>query len=100
MKVTTPMRDLMVVEKFEPQKVTASGIILPGAALDSNTSRGVVRVMGPGQVDEKTGDFVEIDVKVGDIVLFHNNAGIKVSEHGALPEEYLLREEDILAIVV
>jgi co-chaperonin GroES (HSP10) len=43
---------------------------------------------------------MEIDVKVGDVVLFHVNAGIKVSEHKEVPERFLLREEDILAIVI
>ena len=100
MNVTIPMRDLMVVERFELAKTTASGIILPGAALDTNTAQGRVLSVGPGSTNEKTGEITEIDVKVGDVVLFHVNAGIKVSEHKETPERFLLREEDILAIVV
>lgn len=95
-----PMRDLMVVVKDTQPAVSSGGILLPGAITETNTARGTVISTGPGALKEKTGDVVEIDVRVGDIVLFHNNSGIKVSENKELPERWLLREEDILAIVV
>lgn len=100
MHVTTPMRDLMVVERDEQPAVSEGGILLPNAILESNTARGRVIQRGPGLVNDKTGEFIEIDVQVGDVVLFHANGGIKVSEHKEKPERYLLREEDILAIVI
>lgn len=100
MKITTPMRDLMVVERFEIAKVSQGGILLPGQALESKTAQGRVLAIGPGEVATKTGEIMEIDVKVGDVVLFHVTAGIKVSEDKETPERFLLREEDILAIVI
>lgn len=99
MNIVKPMRDLMVVERFELKKVTEGGIILPGQTLESNTASGKVLSVGDGAFDEKTKTFTEVDVKVGDIVLFHTNSGIKVSEDKETPERFLLREEDILAIV-
>lgn len=100
MNVTTPMRDLMVVERFELAKVSQGGILLPNSTLETNTAQGRVLSVGPGLVSDKTGEITEVDLKVGDVVLFHVNAGIKVSEHKAVPEKFLLREEDILAIVI
>ena len=98
MNVTTPMRDLMVVERFEVPKVSEGGILLTGATLSTNTATGKVLAVGPGDTNPTTGEIIEIDVKVGDVVLFHMNAGIKVSEDKETPERFLLREEDILAI--
>lgn len=100
MTAVTPMRDLMVVERFEKSENSAGGILLPGQTLDSNTVQGRVLSAGPGATDDKTGDIIEIDVQVGDVVLFHANAGIKVSGDREKPERFLLREEDILAVVV
>lgn len=100
MKNVTPMRDLMVVEKEARSEMTAGGILLPNAVNDDPTAQGRVITVGEGAFDEKTGQIMELDVKVGDVVLFHHNAGIKVSEHKETPERWLLREEDILAIVV
>ena len=99
MNVTVPMRDLMVVERFELVKTTAGGILLPGDALDTNTAKGRVLTVGPGALDPKTGELKEVDVKVGDTVLFHMQAGIKVSDDGETPELFLLREEDILVMI-
>lgn len=95
-----PMRDLMVVEKVITPPTSAGGIFLPGKVTEGNTCRGTVISRGDGATNEKTGDLIEIDVQVGDVVLFHLNAGIRVSEEKELPERWLLREEDILAIVV
>lgn len=100
MNIAKPLRDLMVVERFEKTELTEGGIFLPGQSLESNTVQGIIRSMGGGATNEKTGEFIEIDVKVGDVVLFHANAGIKVSEAREVPERYLIREEDVLAIVI
>ena len=99
MNELTPMRDLMVVERFELPKVSQGGIFLPNSVLETNTAQGRVLSVGPGDISPKTGKIMEIDVKVGDVVLFHVTAGIKVSE-AKEPERFLLREEDILAIIV
>lgn len=100
MNIAQPLRDMLVVERFNQEKVTAAGIILPGATLETNTATGRVLSVGPGTECDKTGEITEIDVRVGDVVLFHSGAGMKVSEDKALPEQFLLREEDILAIII
>lgn len=100
MNIAKPLRDLMVVERFEKTELSEGGIYLPGNALESNTVQGIIRSIGGGTTNEKTGDVVEIDVKIGDVVLFHANAGIKVSSAREVPERFLIREEDVLAIVI
>lgn len=94
-----PMRDLMVVECAGRKKQTESGILLPNQAIGNNTLSGKVISTGPGDVSDKTGKLTEIDVKVDDVVLFHFNSGILLTEKGVEPLRFLLREEDILAIV-
>lgn len=96
----TPMRDLMVVEREVLKMVSSGGIYLPGKALEGNTARGKVIARGDGSTSDKTGVTTEIDVQVGDTVLFHAGIGIKLSAPKVQPERWLLREEDILAIVV
>jgi co-chaperonin GroES (HSP10) len=100
MNIAKPLRDLMVVERFEKTELSEGGIFLPGNTLESNTVQGIIRSIGGGTTNEKTGDVVEIDVKIGDVVLFHANAGIKVSSPREVPERFLIREEDVLAIVI
>jgi chaperonin GroES len=99
MKDVKPMRDLMVVERFTKNEVTAGGILLPGQIMDTKTAMGKVLVVGDGAFSEKTGETVPTDVKVGDTVLFHTDSGIKVSGDRDPIQRFLLREEDILAMV-
>lgn len=100
MNVIKPLRDQLVVERFEAEKVTEGGILLPGQALASDTAQGRVLVVGDGAYHDKTGDIIEIDLKAGDVVLYNVNAGIKLTEKNETPERVMLREEDVLAIIV
>lgn len=100
MNVQTPMRDMLVVEKEIRRDKTEGGILLPGQIMEAATAQGKVLQVGEGVVNDKTGELVNVDVQVGDIVLFHNTSGIRLTEKGVQPEQYLLREEDVLAIVI
>lgn len=100
MSVKTPMRDMIVVEKDSRPETTEGGIVLPGKINQEATAKGKVLQVGEGVINDKTGELTEVDVHVGDVVLFHHTSGILLTEKGVLPEQYLLREEDILAIVV
>lgn len=96
----TPLFDKLIVERQPRAEKTAGGLYLPNDIDGDTTTQGRVLSVGPGVTNEKTGVITEIDVKVGDVVLFHNNAGIKVSGYKETPERVMLREEDVLAIVV
>lgn len=90
-----PLADRLVVEPIEQEEMTASGIILPETAKEK-PQEGKVVAAGPGRRDED-GDRIEMDVAVGDRVLYAKYAGTEVKLED---KKYLiLKESDILAIV-
>lgn len=90
-----PLGDRLVVEPKEREETTASGIILPETAKEK-PQEGQVVAVGPGRRDDD-GKRVEMDVAVGDKVLYAKYAGteIKVEDKKLL----ILKESDVLAIV-
>ncbi len=90
-----PLSDRIVVKPIEREAKTASGIILPESAREK-PQEGEIIAVGPGARNDK-GEFMPLDIKVGDIVLYAKYAGTEVK----LDEEKLLilRESDILAVV-
>ena len=90
-----PLGDRVVVQPAEREETTRSGIVIPDTAKEK-PQRGSVIAAGKGRRDED-GDRIEMDVKVGDEVLFAKYAG---TEFKFEDEEYLiLSEKDILAKV-
>ena len=91
-----PLGDRVVVKPRPRDEMTSSGIVLPDTASEK-PQEGSVLSVGPGRVLD-TGKRIEMDVKVGDSVLFARYAGTEVKLDG---DEYLLiRESDLLAVVV
>ena len=89
-----PLGERVVIKKLEAEETTKSGIVLTGAAKERPQEAEVV-AFGPGAVVD--GKRVEMEVKVGDKVLYSKYAGTEVKVAG---EEYMiLKQEDILAIV-
>ena len=89
-----PLGDRVVIKKLEAESTTKSGIVLTGTAKEQPQDAEVMAV-GPGAVVD--GKRVEMEVKVGDKILYSKYAGTDVKVAG---EEYIiLRQDDILAIV-
>lgn len=89
-----PLGDRVVVKVTEAEEVTKGGIVLPGTAKEK-PQQGEVLAVGSGEYID--GKKVELEVKVGDKVIFSKYAGTEVKLDG---EEYLLlKQNDILAIV-
>jgi chaperonin GroES len=90
-----PLGDRVVVEREEAQSTTAGGIVLPDTAKD-RPQQGKVLAVGEGRIT-KDGKRRELQVKVGDKVIFTSYAGdeFKVEDKKVL----LMREDDILAVV-
>ena len=89
-----PLGDRVVIKRLEAEEKTKSGIVLTGSAKERPQEAEVVAV-GPGKVED--GKTIEMEVKVGDKVLYSKYAGteVKMGE-----EEYIiLKQEDILAVV-
>lgn len=90
-----PLGDRIVVKVLEAEEKTASGIVLPDKAKEK-PQEGEVMAVGKGKVLEN-GSRQEVEVKVGDKIIFSRYAGTEVKVKG---EEYLiLRQDDILALV-
>ena len=90
-----PLGDRVVIQPTESEEQTTSGIFLPETAKEK-PQQGKVIAAGPGSRKE-SGERIEMDVKVDDIVLYARYAGTSIKLEG---KEYLiLKETDILAIV-
>jgi chaperonin GroES len=90
-----PLGSRVIVEPTEENEITAGGIVLPETAKEK-PQKGVVLAAGPGDRDED-GDRIEMDVKVGDTVLFAKYGGTEIKVDGK--KLLILRESDLLAIV-
>ncbi|MCZ6530574.1 MAG: co-chaperone GroES [Chloroflexi bacterium] len=91
-----PLGDRLVVKPKEDEEVTPSGIVLPETAKEK-PQKGEVLAVGPGARDDD-GKRIEMDVTVGDTILFAKYGGteIKMDDGDKL---LILRESDVLAIL-
>ena len=93
-----PLADRVLVEPIEDEEVTAGGIVLPETAKEK-PQRGKILAVGPGGRDED-GKVITMDVSVGDTVLFAKYSGTEVPVRIAGKKYLILRQSDLLAIVV
>ncbi|NLM46534.1 MAG: co-chaperone GroES [Firmicutes bacterium] len=91
-----PLGDRVVIKPLEAEEKTASGIVLPDKAKEK-PQEGEVMAVGTGRLLDN-GTRVEMEVAVGDRVLFSKYAGTEIKIDG---EEYLImRQDDILGKLV
>ena len=87
--------DRVVLKQLEAEETTKSGIVLPGNAQEKPQQAEVIAV-GPGGVVD--GKEVEMQVEVGDKVIYSKYAGTEVKLDD---EEFIVvRQNDIVAKVV
>ena len=91
----TPLHDRVLVRRIEAEEKTAGGIIIPDSAKEK-PQEGEVIAVGKGARDED-GDRVELDVKVGDKILFGKWSGTEVKLDGK--DLIIMKESDILGII-
>ena len=91
-----PLGDRLVVEPVEGEDTTSGGILLPETAKEK-PQEGKVVAAGPGRVDEN-GKRVQMEVKVGDRVLYAKYAGTEIKLEGDR-KVLILKESDVLALV-
>ena len=90
-----PLGDRVVVQPKKADEKTNSGIFLPSTANKERPISGVVVAVGTGKVADN-GSKINMEVKVGDNVIYTEYAGTEIKIHD---EKYLImREDDILAI--
>ena len=89
-----PLGDRVVIKNMEAEETTKGGIILTTSAKEKPLMAEVVAV-GPGGIVD--GKEVQMQVKVGDKVIYSKYAGTEVKLDGE--ELIIVRQSDILAVV-
>ena len=90
----SPLGDRVVLMQLEAEETTKSGIVVPGNAQEKPQQAEVIAV-GPGGVVD--GKEVEMQVAVGDKVIYSKYAGTEVKLED---EEFIVvRQNDIVAKV-
>ncbi len=89
-----PLGDRVVLKHLEAEEKTKSGIILTGAAKEKPQEAEVIAV-GPGRTED--GTKIEMEVKVGDRVIYSKYAGNEIT----LDKEdfVVVSQSDILAVI-
>ena len=90
-----PLHDRVLVKRVKEEEKTRGGIIIPETAQEK-PQEGEVVAVGAGARDED-GERVELDVKVGDRILFGKWSGTEVKVDGE--ELLIMKESDILGII-
>ena len=91
-----PLGDRIVVKPLEAQEKTKGGILLPETAKEK-PHEGKIVAVGKGKVLE-SGKVQEMEVKVGDRVLYGKYSGTEVTTSDG-EELLIMREDDIFAII-
>ena len=90
-----PLRDRILVRRFEEKQTVKGGIIIPDTAKEK-PQEGTIIAVGAGKLDEK-GKRVPLDVKAGDKILFGKYSGSEIKIDDV--EHVIMREEDVLGII-
>jgi len=85
-----PLADRVLVQPMEAESKTASGLIIPDTAKEK-PQKGTAIAVGPGTKDE------EMQVKVGDVVLYGKYSGTELNVDGT--DYLMMRQSDILAVI-
>ena len=90
-----PLHDRVIVKRLEEERVSAGGIVIPDSAAEKPVQGKIVAV-GKGKILED-GSVRELDVKVGDKILFGKYSGTEVKVDG--DDLVVMREEDVMAVI-
>ena len=90
-----PLGDRVVVKRIDEESKTKGGIIIPDTAKEK-PQEGEVIAVGPGARDED-GEYIKMDVKAGDRILFGKWSGTEVRLEGE--DLLIMKESDILGVV-
>ena len=90
-----PLHDRVVIRRVRAEEKTLGGIIIPDTAQEKPVEGEVVAV-GPGARNER-GLIVELEVRVGDSILFGKWSGNEVKLDSQ--ELLIIKEADIMGII-
>ncbi len=90
-----PLADRVVVKPLEETEQMRGGLYIPDTAKEK-PQQGEIMAVGPGRVSDD-GKRIEMDLKVGDRVLYGKYSGTEVTV--SADEMLILRESDVLAVM-
>ncbi len=90
-----PLHDRVLVRRVKEEEKTKGGIIIPDTAQEK-PQEGEIIAVGPGGRDE-AGKLIELDVKIGDRILFGKWSGTEVKIDGE--ELLIMKESDVLGVI-
>ena len=90
-----PLHDRVVVRRVKEEEKSRGGILIPDTAKEK-PQEGEVLAIGPGARDEE-GKRVDMDVAIGDRILFGKWSGTEVTIDGE--ELLIMKESDIMGVV-
>jgi chaperonin GroES len=90
-----PLQDRVVVQRIDEETKTAGGIIIPDTHTEK-PSQGKIVAVGSGY-RLQDGSVRNLDVKVGDVVLFGKYSGTTVKVDGK--EVLIMKEDEILGVL-
>ena len=90
-----PLHDRVIVKRLEEERTSPGGILIPDTAAEKPVQGKIVAV-GKGKILED-GKVRELDVKVGDKILFGKFSGTEVKVDGE--DLVVMREEDVMAVI-
>jgi chaperonin GroES len=89
------LHDRVVVRRVKEEEKTKGGIIIPETAQEK-PQEGEIVAVGPGARDED-GERIEMDVAVGDRILFGKWSGTEVKIDGE--DLLIMKESDIMGVI-
>jgi chaperonin GroES len=88
-----PLGERVLVKPMAREEVSRGGIVLPDTVKEK-PQEGEVLAVGGGKRSDK-GEYIPMEVKVGDIVIYAKYGGTEIKLDGE--DLIILRESDILA---
>jgi chaperonin GroES len=91
-----PLGDRIIVEPVEQEETIAGGMLVLPETAKEKPQQGKVLAVGAGRRDDD-GKRIDMDVEVGQTVLFAKYAGTEIKLNGK--KMLIMKESDILGIV-
>ena len=89
-----PLNDSVVVKRVDSDTVTPGGLVIPDTVAEK-PDQGIVLAVGKGKKN-RNGDYIPLEVKVEDRVLFGKYAGTQIKHLGE--DLLVLKEDEIFAV--
>lgn len=90
-----PLADRLLIKRLDGEEKTKGGIIIPDSAKEKPQEGEVVAVGNGKKLDD--GKLQQVDLKVGDRILFGKYSGTEIKLDGE--EHLILREDEVLGVL-